>query len=200
MIIPSGVTTWQGDPSWSQTSPARFKTTPPTVTPCQSGHHRGATPAPPSSAKSQCGAPATASIPKTRDQPEEEANWRQPPPCGNSASTGRSPVPPIRQTTRGLTNDRQHTPHLVAGTTTASARTKDPDNVRTRQPHPADSTLQASDRVARNRRLHLPAATAGWPHNCRNLALCFRSRASLRSAGGARALASPRAAPPLALV
>ena len=58
-------------------------------------------------------------------------------PSGNSASTGISPVPPIRQATRGLTNDRQHTPHLDAGTTTASARTKHPVNVRTGQPHPA---------------------------------------------------------------
>ena len=60
-----------------------------------------------------------------------------PPPCGNSASTGISPVPPIRQATQGLTNDRQHTPHLDAGTTTAGARTKHPVNVRTGQPHPA---------------------------------------------------------------
>jgi hypothetical protein len=33
--------------------------------------------------------------PQDPDQPEEEANSRQPPPCGDSASTGISPVPPI---------------------------------------------------------------------------------------------------------
>ena len=37
---------------------------------------------------------------------------------------------PIRQATRGLTNDRQHIPHLDAGTTTANARTKNPNGVR----------------------------------------------------------------------
>jgi hypothetical protein len=81
------------------------------VTPSQSGHLREATRAPPSFAKSQYGEPATASIPKTRDQPEEAANSIQPPPYGNSDSTGISPVPPTRQATRGLTNDKQHTPH-----------------------------------------------------------------------------------------
>ena len=66
-----------------------------------------------------------------------EANSKRSRPCGNNASTGISPVPPIRQATRGLTNGRQHTPHLVAGTTTASARIKHPVDVRTGQPHPA---------------------------------------------------------------
>ena len=83
MLIPSGATTWQSDPNWSPTSPTRSKTTPAKVTPSQSGHHREATRAPPSSAKSQCGGPPTASIPKTRDQPEERqletlpALWKQ---------------------------------------------------------------------------------------------------------------------------
>jgi hypothetical protein len=67
--------------------------------------------APPSFAKSLYGEPPTASIPKTRDQPEEEANSIQPPPYGNSDSTGISPVPPIYPATRRLTNDKQHTPH-----------------------------------------------------------------------------------------
>ena len=48
---------------------------------------------------------------------------------------GISPLPPIRQATRGLTNGRQHTSHLVA--CTASIRTKQLVNVRTGQPHPA---------------------------------------------------------------
>ena len=63
----------------------------------QPGLPPGSHPTPPSSAKSQCGGPPTASIPKTRDQPEEEANSIQPPPCGNNASTGISPVPPTHQ-------------------------------------------------------------------------------------------------------
>jgi len=41
---------------------------------------------------------------------------------------------------RGPTGNRQHKPHLAGATTTGSARTKDPNGVRTGQPHPADST------------------------------------------------------------
>jgi hypothetical protein len=111
------------------------------VTPSRSGHHLEATRTPPSSAKSQSGGPPTASIPKTRDQPEEEANSRQPPPSGNNTSTGISPIPPIHQATTGLTNDRQHTPHLVARTATTGAGTKHPVNVRTGQPHPGANPL-----------------------------------------------------------
>jgi hypothetical protein len=51
-------------PYWSPTSPTRSKTTPANVTPSQSGHHREATRPPPSSAKSQCGGPPTASSPR----------------------------------------------------------------------------------------------------------------------------------------
>jgi conjugative relaxase-like TrwC/TraI family protein len=91
---PSGGPTWQSDPSWSPTSPTRSKTTPAKVTPRQSGLHREATRAPASFAKSQCGAPPTASIPKTCDQPEEEANLKRSRPSGNNASTGTSRAPP----------------------------------------------------------------------------------------------------------
>jgi hypothetical protein len=115
------------------------------VTPSQSGHHREATRAAASFVKSQCGGPPTASIPKTRDQPEEP-NFRQPLPCGNNASTGISPIPPIRQTTRGPTNHRQRTPHLDAGATTGNARTKHLVNVRTGQSRPADSTSVVGSR------------------------------------------------------
>ena len=145
MIIPSGSTTWQSDPNSSPTSPARSKTTPAKVTPRQSGHHRGVIRAPPLSAKLQCGARPTASIPKIRDQPEEEATSKRARPSGNKPSTGISPVPPIRQATRGLTNYRQHTPHPDAGTT-SSARTKNLNGVRTGRPRPADDTPQSSDR------------------------------------------------------
>jgi putative transposase len=55
--------------------------------------------------------------------------------CGNSASTGISPVPPIHQATRGLKNDRQHAQHMVAGATTGSALTKHRVDVRTGRPH-----------------------------------------------------------------
>ena len=103
---------------------------------------------PPWFAKSQCGGPPTASIPKTRDQPEEEANSKQPPPCGNNASTGISPVPPTRQQMRGPTSDRQHTPHLVAGTTTGSARIKNPNGVRAGRPPPAGSRTGSTWRVS----------------------------------------------------
>jgi hypothetical protein len=52
--------------------------------------------------------------------------------------------PPIRQATRGLTNHRQHTPHLVAGTTTAGAGIQHPLSVRTGQPHPAANPRRAA--------------------------------------------------------
>jgi hypothetical protein len=128
--------TWQNDPNWSQTSPTRSKTTPAKVTPNQSGHHPEVTRAPPSSAKSQSGAPPTASIPKTRDQPEKPTPKRSRP-CGNNASTGISSVPPTRQEMRGATSDRQDASHLLEATTTGRARTKPPNGVRTGQPHPA---------------------------------------------------------------
>src|SRR5215217_8569572 len=85
-----------------------------------------------------------ASIPKTCDQPEEEANSKRSRASGNNASIGISPVPPIRQATRALTNDTQHTPHLVAGTMTVSARTKHPVNVRRGRPHPAAKHCRAA--------------------------------------------------------
>ena len=141
---PSGATTWQSDPNSSPTSPPSFKTTPATLTPSQLGLHREATRPPPSSAKSLCGAPQTASIPTTRDQPGEEANSKRSRPSGNNTSTGISPVPPIRQATRDSTNGRQYTPHPVAGTSTASARTRHPINVRTGQPHAAANHRRAA--------------------------------------------------------
>jgi hypothetical protein len=106
----------------------------------QSGHHRELTPAP-SFAKSQCGEPPTASIPKIHDQPEEP-NSKCFRPCGNSDSTDISPIPPIHQTTQGPTNDSKHTPHIDADATTGKAHTKQLVNVRTGQSHPADSTAQ----------------------------------------------------------
>jgi hypothetical protein len=147
MPIPSGGPIWQNDLNWSRTSPARSKTTPGKVTARQPGLHREVTRAQHSSVKSQCGGPPTASILRTRDLPEEEASWIQPPPCGNSDSTGRSPVPPIPLATTGLTNDRPHTPHLDVRTTT-SARTNHPVGVRTGRPHPADNPRRAATQAA----------------------------------------------------
>ena len=46
-------------------------------------------------------------------------------------------MPPTRQQMRGPTSERQRTPHLDAGTTKASARTKHLNGVRTGQLHPA---------------------------------------------------------------
>ena len=121
--------------------------------PSQSGHLREATRAPPSSATLQYGGPPTASIPKIHDQPEELSSKRFRP-SGNNASTGISPVPPTRQQIRGATSGRQRTVHLDAGTTIASARTKNPNVVPAGRPHPADSTPQLSNRGAPNTRLH----------------------------------------------
>ena len=104
--------------------------------------------APPSSAKSQCGGPPTASIPKTPDQPEEEANSKRSRPSGNSASTGIIARSTDSSADQGPTNDRQHTPHLDAGTTTASAPTKHPVNVRTGRPPPAANHHRAASQAA----------------------------------------------------
>ena len=43
VAIPSGGSTWQSDPSWSPTSPVRFKIASAKVMPSRSGHHREAT-------------------------------------------------------------------------------------------------------------------------------------------------------------
>src|SRR5215218_4034564 len=114
MTIPSGGPTSPSDTNWSPTSLTRSTTTPAEVTPSQSGHHREAAQAQPSSAKSQSGGPPTASIPKTRDQPEEP-NSKGFRPSVNDASTGKSNVPPTRQQMRGATSNRQQAPHLVQG-------------------------------------------------------------------------------------
>jgi hypothetical protein len=113
---------------------------------------------PRSSAKSQCGGPPTASIPKTHDQPEE-ANSERFRPCGNNASTGISRVPLTRQLMQRPMSGSQRTSHLDAGTTTSSACTKNPNGVRAGRPRPADNTPQSSDRGARNMRLH---STRRW--------------------------------------
>ena len=142
MPIPSGGTTWQSDPNWSPTSPTRSKTTPANVTPSRSGHHGNH--------------PGTALV-------GEIAVWRaanginpqDPRPTGGAQletlpalwkqrldrDIARAAYPPA---VRGPTNDRQHTPHLVAGTTTASVGTKHPVNVRTGQPHPAANHRRAA--------------------------------------------------------
>jgi hypothetical protein len=73
-------------------------------------------------------------------RPTGEPNSKRFRNCGNNASIGMSGVPPTRQQMQGATSDRQHAPHLDAYTTTASARTKDPNGVRARCPRPADST------------------------------------------------------------
>src|SRR5215211_8926433 len=91
MPIPSGGPTSPSDTNWSPTSLTRSTTTPAEVTPSQSGHHREAAQAQPSSAKSQSGGPPTASIPKTRDQPEEP-NSKRSRPSGSNGLTGLSRV------------------------------------------------------------------------------------------------------------
>ena len=152
MPIPSGGPTWQSDPNWLPTSPTRSNITPAKVTPSQSGHLREATRAPPSFATSQCGGPPTASIPKIRAQPEETKSKRFRP-SGNNASTGTSRVPPTRQQMQRLTSDR-HEASPVAAITTGSAHTENPNGIPVGRPGHADSTLQASDREARNTMMH----------------------------------------------
>src|SRR5215213_4941462 len=192
MTIPSGATTWQSDPNWSPTSPTMSKTTPAKVTPSQSGYFREATRAPPSSAKSQCGGRPTASTPKTRDQPEEEANSKRSRPCGNNASTGLSRVPPTRQQMRGPTSDRQDAPHS-AQATTGNARTRDPNGVRAGRPRPADSTPQPSHRGAQNMRLHAARQWQDRQHTAES-GSSFQIKRRVRPAGACPRFAAGRAA------
>ena len=56
--------------------------------------------------------------------------------------------------TRGLTSDRQDTPHLVARHDDRQRRYQNPVNVRAGRPRPADSTPPSSDRGALRMRLH----------------------------------------------
>jgi hypothetical protein len=182
VIIPSGSTTWQSDPNSSPTSPARSKTAPAKATPSQSGLHLEAIRAPPSSAKSQCGGPPTASIPKTRDQPEEP-NSKRSRPAGNNASTGISRVPPTRQQLRGPTSVRPDAPHLVQAAT-GNARTT-ANGFRAGRPRPADSTVVRSG--ALSMRLHSTRRWQDRQHTAESGS--FRSRAGLRTGQAARFLA-----------
>jgi hypothetical protein len=75
----------------------------------------------PSSVKSPCGGPPTASTPATDDQPEER-NSKQPPRYGNRASTGISRVTPTTQQIQAAPNQAKDAAHLVA-TATGSPRT-----------------------------------------------------------------------------
>jgi conjugative relaxase-like TrwC/TraI family protein len=146
----------------------------------------------PLSVELQCGGPPTASIPKTRDQPEEP-NSKRFRPSGNNASTGISRVPPTNQQIREPTSDMQHAPHLVAATTTGSARTKHPNGVRAGRPRPADNTPQSADCGARNMRL---PSTRRWQdrhHTAESRLFHIKSRAPPGRA--ARSSLPPRAAP-----
>jgi hypothetical protein len=89
-------------------------------------------------------------------------------------------VPPTRQQIRGATSGRQRTVHLDAGTTIASARTKNPNVVRAGRPHPADSTPQLSNRGAPNTRLH--STRRQDSQHAAESGSSFRSRAGLRPA------------------
>jgi len=161
------------------------------VTPSQSGHHREATRAPPSFAKSRCGELPTASIPKTSAQPEEP-NSKRSQPYGNNASTGISRVPPTRQQMRGPTSHRQDAPHSVQATT-GNARTKDPNGVRAGHQRPADSTPQPSHRGARNMRLHAARRWQDRQHTAES-GSSFQIKRRVRPAGACPHFAAGRAA------
>jgi hypothetical protein len=144
MPILSGAATWSSDASWSPTSPTRSATTHANMAPSQPGRHRDVTQAPPSSVKSPCGGPPTASIPTTHDQPEEP-NSKRSRPSGNNASTCKSHMPPNNQQMRRPTNDRRNAPPSAG-----SARTTDPNGDRAGRPRRPYSTPQSSDRGARD--------------------------------------------------
>jgi hypothetical protein len=174
MIIPFWPDKWPSGPNSSPTSPARSKTTPAKVTPSQSGHHREATRAQQLPAKSRCGGPPTASIPKTRAQPEEP-NSKRSRPSGNNASTGISRAPPPSQQMQGRTGDRQDAPHLVQPTT-GNARTRSTNGIRSGRPHPAAN--------------HRRAAAQGCGSPDTVMARSHGSRLPKRALSGSRRLAS----------
>jgi len=153
----------------SSTSLTRSKITLAKLLARQFGLQREATGAPPSSATLQCGGPLTASIPKTRDQPEETSSKRSPP-CGNNASTEISPGPPARRRMPGPPSHRQNAPHS-GPVTTGSAYTNNPNGVQAGRPRPADSTPQSSNRGAQNMRSH----STRWQDTAQSGS--FRSRA-----------------------
>ena len=80
-------------------------------------------------------------------------------------------------------SDRQHAPHLVQATT-RNARTKNPNDDRAGPSAPTVITSHFSDRGALSMRLRSTRRWQDRRRTCR-IWLFFRSRAALRSAGGA---------------
>ena len=91
----------------------------------------------PSSVKSPCGGPPTASTPATHDQPDQHS-CRQLPPSGNTTSTEVSPAA-ATTTSVILTSQspRLPEPHVIAGTKIDNACPNHPRPARTRHPAPA---------------------------------------------------------------
>jgi hypothetical protein len=146
---------WQSDPDLSPTSPTRSKITPAKVAaPRQPGLQPELTRAPLSFVKSQ--RRAANGINRQDPRPTGEGGH------GNSDSTGISPIPPIRRTTRGLTNGRQHTPHRVAPAT--RGRTKHhPVSLRAGQPHPAANLTEPGSAVGLSANTALGARSEWLP-------------------------------------
>ena len=118
-------------------------------------------------AKSQCGALPTASIPKTRDQPEEPTSKRSRP-SGNNTSIGKSRVPPTRQADARTDERQAGRTDLDAGTTTAT---------------PVPRRRTASERAGRTRplttaKLSARLAFPAWPRRTtdRDLVIKWRRR------------------------
>ena len=91
----------------------------------------------PSSVKSPCGGPPTASTPATHDQPEQHS-CRQLRPSGNTTSTEVSPA--AATTTSVILTSQSASllqPHVIAGTKIDSACPNHPRSARTRHPAPA---------------------------------------------------------------
>ena len=143
--IPSGAPIWQSDLSWSPNSPTRFKTTPAKVTARQPGLQQELATAP-SSAKSQRGGPPTASIPKTRGQPEE-TNSKPSRPSGNSTSTEVSPAAATTSVVLTSRGPRLLQPRLIAGPKIDSACSDHPRSTRTPHPAPGHRSSPAKSNV-----------------------------------------------------
>ena len=94
----------------------------------------------------------------------------------------RATDPPAMQ---GATSDRQQAPHQAV-TTTADARTKDPNSVRAGRPPPADSTPRSSDCGARNPCGCRPRGDDRTPSDCRIWLFHIKRRVSSLRCGPRR--------------
>jgi hypothetical protein len=136
MIIPYGVNIWRSGPNSLPTSPTGSEAKSAKTKPSLCGCNRAAARTSPSSVKSRCGGPPTASTPATHEQPEQHS-CGQPRRSGNTTSTEVSPAAATTSVILTSQNVRPRQPHVVADTKIDSTCNSHPRSTRTRHPAPA---------------------------------------------------------------